>query len=221
MIARVAQHRERRRGQRHHVFVALLHARSRHDPLRSVEIDLGPTSPAGLVRANGRKDDELKEQFRAGPRIAGSDDCERLGHLGIRQGAVMVIRHTVRRRHGIERRTTRIVLPIPLANSPGRHGSDLLPNLRHRGRCPLSNRLQDGAHMVRFDIAHAESAELGKNIEFKRPSPALLSLLTSPRGPPPPNDVFHGLGKSRNNAVPMRVLVYEGVNPVINKLAVA
>ena len=75
--------------------------------------------------------------------------------------------------------------------------------------------------MVRFDITHAESAELGKNIEFKRPSPALLSLLTSPRGPPPPNDVFHGLGKSRNNAVPMRVLVYEGVNPVINKLAVA
>ena len=75
--------------------------------------------------------------------------------------------------------------------------------------------------MVRFDIAHAESAERGKNIEFKRPSPALLGLLTSPLGPPQPNNMFHGLGKGRNNAVPMRVLVYVGVNPVINKLAVA
>ena len=75
--------------------------------------------------------------------------------------------------------------------------------------------------MVSFDIAHAESAQLGINIEFKRPSPALLGLLTSPPGPSQPNDVFHGLGKGRNNAVPMRVLVYVGVNPVINKLAVA
>ena len=75
--------------------------------------------------------------------------------------------------------------------------------------------------MVSFDIAHAESAELGISIEFKRPSPALLALLTSPLGPPQPNDVFHGLGKSRNNAVPMRVLMYVGINPVINKLAVA
>ena len=75
--------------------------------------------------------------------------------------------------------------------------------------------------MVSFDIAHAEGGERGINIEFKRPSPALLSLRASPPGPPQPNDVFHGLGKSRNNAVPMRVLVYEGVNPVVNKLAVA
>ena len=75
--------------------------------------------------------------------------------------------------------------------------------------------------MVRFDIAHAEIAELGINIEFKRPTPAVLGVLSSPLGSPQPNDVFHGLGKGRNNAVPMRVLVYEGVNPVINKLAVA
>ena len=75
--------------------------------------------------------------------------------------------------------------------------------------------------MVRFDIAHAERAELGKNVEFKRPSPALLGLLTSPLAPPQPNDVFHGLGKGRNNAVPMGSLVYVGVNPVINKQAVS
>ena len=75
--------------------------------------------------------------------------------------------------------------------------------------------------MVRFDIAHAEIAELGINIEFKRPTPALLGVLTSPLGPPQPNDVFHDLGKGRNNAAPTRVLVYVRVNPVVNKLAVA
>ena len=75
--------------------------------------------------------------------------------------------------------------------------------------------------MVRLDIGHAESAELGNGIEFNHPSPALLALVTSPLGPPQPNDVFHGLGKGRNNAVPLRVLVYVGVNPVINKQAVS
>ena len=136
-----------------------------HDPLRSGEIDLGPTSLAGFVRANGRQDEELEEQSRASPRIATSDDCERLGHLGIGQRLVILIRHNVRRRHGIERRATRIVGPVPLANSPGRHGSDLLANFGHRRRCPRSNRLQDGAHMVRLRLRMASVIRCSQRFE--------------------------------------------------------
>ena len=221
VIARLAQDHESRRRKRDGVCFALLHSQGRHAPCGLREIDLRPSGAADLVRAHGREDEKLEKQSRANPGIRRAHGRQSRRNLGVRQSTVVLDLCRNVGRHGIERRTTRIVLPIPLANSPSRHGSDLLANFRHRRRGPRSNRLQDSGHMVRFDIAYTESAQLGINIEFKRPSPALLGLLTSPVGPPQPNDVFHGLGKGRNNAVPMRTLVYEGVNPVINKLAVA
>ena len=165
VIARLAQDRESRRRKRDGVCFALLHSQGRHAPCGLREIDLRPSRPAGLVRAHGREDEKLEKQSRANPGIRRAHGRQSRRNLRVRQSAVVLDLCRNVGRHGIERRTTRIVLPIPLANSPGRHGSDLVANCGHRRRSPLSNRLQDGGHMVRFDIAHTESAQLGINIE--------------------------------------------------------
>ena len=200
---------------------ALLHSLERHAPCGFREIDLRPSRPAGLVRAHGREDEKLEKQSRANPSIRRAHGRQSTRHLAVRQSTVVLNLCRNVGHHLIQRRATRIVLAITQPDSPSRDHTNLVANPTHRLGRPLTNSLQDIDHVTRFDVAHAESAQLGINIEFKRPSPALLALLTSPLGPPQPNDVFHGLGKSRNNAVAMRTLVYEGVDPIINKLAVA